>query len=46
MPLNAKGRKIMESMKKQYGAKSARRIFYASKAKGTISAVEKRKGAR
>ena len=46
MPLNQKGRRIMESMKKQYGAKSARRIFFASKAKGAISAVEKRRGAR
>ena len=46
MPLNAKGRKIMASMKQTYGKKNARRIFYASKAKGAISAVEKRKGAR
>ena len=36
----------MENMKKQYGVKRARRVFFASKAKGTISAVEKRKGAR
>lgn len=45
MPLNQKGRRIMESMKKTYG-KNARRIFFASKAKGTIGAVEKRRGAR
>ena len=46
MPLNTKGRKIMDNMKQQYGQKRARRIFFASKAKGTISAVEKRRGAR
>ena len=47
MPLNSKGRKIMSSMTKTYGSKrAAKRVFYASKAKGTISAVEKRKGAR
>ena len=46
MPLNSKGRKIMESMKQTYGVKRARRVFFASKAKGTISAVEKRRGAR
>ena len=47
MPLNSKGRKIMENMKQQYGSKkAAKRVFYASKAKGTISAVEKRRGAR
>lgn len=42
MPLNSKGRKIMESMKHQYGAKRARRVFYASKAKGVVKNVEKR----
>ena len=29
MPLNAKGKKIMAAMKKQYGAK-AKEVFYAS----------------
>ena len=43
MPLNEKGRKIMESMKKQYGKKRGETVFYASKNKGTIKGVEKRK---
>ena len=47
MPLNTKGRKIMDAMKQQYGSKkAAKRVFYASKAKGTIGAVEKRRGTR
>ena len=43
MPLNAKGKKIMKSMRKQYGKKRGETIFYASKNKGTIKGVEKRK---
>ena len=46
MPLNSKGRRVLESMTRSYGVKRARRVFFASKAKGAISAVEKRKGAR
>ena len=42
MPLNQKGRKIMKSMKKTYG-KDAKAVFYASKNKGTIKGVEKKK---
>ena len=42
MPLNQKGRKIMKSMKKTYG-KDAKAVFYASKNKGVIKGVEKRK---
>ena len=34
MPLNKKGKKIMKSMKKQYGKKKGEKIFYASKNKG------------
>jgi hypothetical protein len=30
MPLNKKGKKIMKSMKKQYGKKKGEKIFYAS----------------
>jgi hypothetical protein len=29
MPLNKKGKKIMKSMKKQYGKKKGEKIFYA-----------------
>ena len=42
MPLNQKGRKIMKSMKKTYG-KDAKAVFYASKNKGVIKCVEKKK---
>ena len=42
MPLNQKGRKIMKSMKKTYG-KDAKAVFYASKNKGVITGVEKKK---
>ena len=41
MPLNEKGKKIMKSMKKQYGTKRGEAVFYASKNKGKIKGVEK-----
>ena len=31
MPLTEKGKKIMKSMKKQYGKKKGEAVFYASK---------------
>ena len=43
MPLNKKGKKIMASMKKQYGKKEGKKVFYASKNKGVIKSVEKKK---
>jgi|TARA_R100001015_G_C4547091_1_gene109808 hypothetical protein len=42
MPLNKKGKKIMKSMEKTYG-KDAKNVFYASKNKGVIKNVEKKK---
>ena len=42
MPLNKKGKKIMKSMKDQYGEKEGKAVFYASKNKGTIRGVEKK----
>ena len=39
--LNKKGKKIMKSMKKQYGKKKGEKIFYASKNKGVIKGVKK-----
>jgi len=42
VPLTKKGRKIMKSMKKTYG-KDAKAVFYASKNKGVIKGVEKKK---
>ena len=42
MPLTPKGKKIMKSMKKQYGAKKGETVFYASKNKGAIKGVDKK----
>ena len=33
MPLSKKGRKVMGSMKKEYGAKKGEKVFYATKNK-------------
>jgi hypothetical protein len=43
MPLTKKGKKIMKSMKKQYGKKRGETVFYASRNKGVIKGVEKGK---
>ena len=43
MPLTDKGKKIMKSMKKQYGKKKGETVFYASRNKGVIKGVEKGK---
>jgi|TARA_Y100000813_G_scaffold126464_1_gene90883 hypothetical protein len=43
MPLTQKGKKIMKSMKKQYGKKKGETVFYASKNKGVIKGVDKTK---
>ena len=43
MPLNKKGRKIIGSMKEQDGKKRVETVFYASKNKGVIKGVEKKK---
>ena len=43
MPLIKKGKKIMKSMKKQYGKKKGETVFYASKNKGVIKGVDKTK---
>ena len=42
MPLNKRGKKIMKSMKEQYGSKKGENVFYASLNKGKIKGVEKR----
>ena len=44
MPLTKKGKEIMTNMKKEYGAKKGKSVFYASKNKGTIKGVEKKGG--
>ena len=44
MPLNTKGKKIMKSMKKQYGKKRGEQVFYASLNKKKIKGVKKNNG--
>lgn len=43
MPLTKKGKKIMKSMKKNYGKKKGKAIFYASRNKGIIKGLEKKR---
>ena len=40
MPLTEKGKKIKAAMKKQYGAKKGKQVFYASQQKGTITGTD------
>jgi len=39
MPLTDKGKKVMRAMKKKYGAKKGKSVFYASINAGKISGV-------
>lgn len=41
MPLTKKGKKIMTAMTEEYG-KKGKKVFYASKNKGTIKGVDKK----
>jgi|DEB0MinimDraft_6_1074348.scaffolds.fasta_scaffold23577_4 hypothetical protein len=41
MPLTPRGKKIMKSMKEQYGKKKGEQVFYATKNKGKLKGVEK-----
>lgn len=43
MPKTKKGKKIESAMKKEYGAKKGERVFYASRNKGTITGVDRKK---
>lgn len=43
MPLTKKGKKIKRAMDKEYGNKKAERIFYASRNKGSIKGVDKKR---
>lgn len=45
MPLTETGEKIMKAMKAEYGDEEGERVFYASKAKGTILGVDSRNDA-
>jgi hypothetical protein len=40
MPLTAKGAKIMKSMRKSYGAKKAKQVFYAMRNAGSLKKVD------
>ena len=44
MSMTEKGTRIMRAMKGQYGEEKGERVFYASRNKGTIKGVDKRKG--
>jgi hypothetical protein len=46
MPLNAKGKTIMSAMRNEYGKEKGTRVFHASKNKGTIKNVEKKRPTR
>ncbi len=40
MPLNKKGNRILHKMQGEYGGKKGKSVFYASRNKGTITAVD------
>lgn len=42
-PLTKKGKKISKAMKKEYGAKKGKQVFYASINKGKIKGAEKKR---
>ena len=44
MPLNKKGKKIMKSMKKQYGKKRGEQVFYATLNKKKLRELKKHNG--
>ena len=44
MSLNKKGKKIMKSMKKQYGKKRGEQVFYASLNKKKLKELKKHNG--
>lgn len=43
MPLTTKGKKILSNMTKEYGAKKAKTVLYASINKGKIKGAEGKK---
>jgi hypothetical protein len=43
MPLNKKGKKIMEKMKEEYGKKKGESVFYAMENSGKLKGVKKAK---
>lgn len=43
MPMTSKGKKIKGAMEKEYGKEKGKKVFFASKNKGTIKGVDKKK---
>lgn len=41
MPLTDKGKKILEDLKKEYGEKKGKEVFYKMEAMGKITGVKK-----
>ena len=46
MPLTEKGNKTLASIKKQYGAKKGKEVFYASINAGKFKGMERKKATR
>jgi len=42
MPLTKKGKKILESMTREYGSKKGKQVFYASINSGLVTGAETR----
>ena len=43
MPLTKTGKKVLRSMRQQYGTKKGQQVFYASINKGRLHGMEKKK---
>ena len=43
MPLTPKGKKVMRAMKKTYGSKKGKQVFYASQNKGVIKGTHRKR---
>lgn len=41
MPLSAKGKKVREAMRREYGRKKGDQVFYASENKGRIRGLRR-----
>ena len=44
MPLTSKGKKMMSAMKKEYGMKKGKSVFYATIKKKKLKGMEKKSG--
>ena len=42
MPLSTKGNKILKNIKKQYGTKKGKSVFYAMEHSGKLKSVKKK----